>query len=111
MHLGTLINTFLFGKFVGKDEYDNSYYRSYKNKYTKEKRWVIYKGIKEPSKIPPQWKLWLNFTSEHIPNESQSEKYFWQKHYLPNYTGTSKKFNPRLKKSNNKIKIWNANEN
>ena len=45
---GTMIYTFLFGKFVGKDEFDNKYYENLKLK----KRWVIYKSEIDASKIP-----------------------------------------------------------
>ena len=44
---GTRLKTIFFGKFVGKDEFGNKYYQS-KN----GKRWVIYSGEIDASKIP-----------------------------------------------------------
>jgi NADH:ubiquinone oxidoreductase subunit len=106
MDIGTLINSFLFGKFVGHDKYGNSYYCNNKSNKTKEKRWVLYKGTKEASKIPSKWQLWLHHTSDHIPSEEQSESHFWQKPYRPNYTGTSKAYKSCSTKKDN-LKFWN----
>ena len=45
---GTRLQTIFFGKFVGEDEFGNKYYENKKRK----KRWVIYKGEIEATKIP-----------------------------------------------------------
>ena len=44
--LGTRIQTILFGKFVGKDSFGNKYYENKSGK-----RWVIYKGEIDATKI------------------------------------------------------------
>jgi NADH:ubiquinone oxidoreductase subunit len=93
MHIATSIYTFLFGKFVGNDELGNSYYcnkRTGKN----QKRWVIYKGVAEASKVPDIWHRWLHYTSDKLPKELQIEKKSWQKQHLPNFTQTSKAYHP-----------------
>ena len=64
--LGTRIFTTFFGKFVGKDEYGNKYYESKKGR-----RWVIYNGEVEASKIPNEWYSWIHFTKNKIENLSQ----------------------------------------
>ena len=94
MHLPTYIYSFLFGKFVGKDEYGNSYYRSSKLFNKKEKRWVLYKGVVEASKIPALWHRWIHYTSDHLPSEIQIEKQDWQKGHKANFTGTSMAYHP-----------------
>ena len=45
--LGTRIQTILFGKFVGKDSFGNKYYQNKSGK-----RWVIYNGEIDATKIP-----------------------------------------------------------
>ena len=57
--LGTRIYTFLNGKLVGKDEFGNKYYENKK----KNKRWVIYQGEIDASKISNEWYLWIHFTN------------------------------------------------
>ena len=48
--LGTFLKTLFFGKFVGKDEFGNKYY---KNK--QDERWVIYSKNVEATKITSDW--------------------------------------------------------
>ena len=56
--------TFVSGKYVGKDEFGNKYY---KNK--KDERWVIYSKI-EATKITSDWYLWMHHTIDKIPDEN-----------------------------------------
>ena len=44
--IGTRIQTLLFGKFVGKDSFGNKYYQNRGGK-----RWVVYSGEIEATKI------------------------------------------------------------
>lgn len=99
MHLSTYIYTFLFGKFVGKDEFQNSYYRSNNLLHKKEKRWVIYKGIVESTKIPPLWHRWIHFITNELPNEKRVEKLSWQKEHRANFTATSMSYHPNSDKN------------
>lgn len=116
MHLSTYIYTFLFGKFVGKDKYGNSYYRNF-NKFNKqEKRWVIYKGIIEATKIPPLWHRWVHFMTNELPNEKQDEDLPWQKEHRVNFTATSMAYHPNsskhytYKKIPSYYKAWKPND-
>ena len=59
--LGTRLHTFFKGKFVGKDENGNKYYES-KN----GRRWVIYNGEVDSTKIPNEWFSWIHFTKNKI---------------------------------------------
>ncbi len=103
--LGTKIQTFLFGKFVGKDSFGNKYYQNKSGK-----RWVIYKGEIDASKIPNEWYSWMHFINNKIENSHKLTKYEWQKPHQPNQTGTSNSYHP--KKNNNaigkKYKSWNS---
>ena len=60
---GTKLKTIFFGKLVGSDEYGNKYYESKKGR-----RWVIYNGEVEASKIPNEWYSWIHFTKNKIEN-------------------------------------------
>ena len=94
MNLGTKIYTWLFGKSVGSDEFGNKYYCSSKDfKSESAKRWVMFNGEIEASKIPPHWHAWLHKTI-NTPPVGYSHKYKWQKNHHPNMTGTSKAYYP-----------------
>ncbi len=91
MTIGTIIFTKFKGELVGKDEFGNRYYQSRKaNKEGKKKRWVMYNGMAEPSKVPPSWHGWLHYTT----NAVLTNKYEWQKPHTPNLTGTGLAYFP-----------------
>ena len=95
--LGTRIFTIFFGKLVGQDEYGNKYYQS-KN----GKRWVIYNGEIDATKIPNEWYSWIHFTKNKIENLHEIKKFSWQKPHQSNLSGTEKAYRPN--KNNNAIK-------
>lgn len=89
---GTWIHTALFGTRVGEDEFGNRYYTSKKG-HKKERRWVIYKGIDEGSKVPAEWHRWLHKTTDETPKGGN--KYDWEKPHIPNLTGTDYAYAPK----------------
>ena len=98
--IGTRIYSFLNGYQVGKDKFGNLYMHN-KND---TKRWVLYTGEVDSTKVPPEWNGWLRFTSNEIP--TTKKKYKWEKEHLKNQTGTKNSYypsasvfrNPRSKK-------------
>ncbi len=101
MSVGTKLFTKLKGNKVGKDEYGNVYYCSSAKegegigRRQSERRWVVYKGLAEPSKVPPYWHSWLHHIIDDVPtDEDQKLQYDWQKPHLPNLTGTVHAYNP-----------------
>ncbi len=110
--IGTIISTWLFGRKIGNDQFGNNYYlSSCKNVEGKNKRIVIYKGLNEPSKVPPMWHAWLHYMIDEIPSEN-IENYYWQKEHIPNLTGTDFAHNPSLTHKQTKHKgaeyeAWN----
>ena len=91
-NIGTILYTAFKGKFVGVDEFGNKYYESKRVAYHgRKKRWVVYKGVSEPSKVPPQWHSWLHYTSD---TPLDSSKYNWEKQHTPNLTGTELAYFP-----------------
>ena len=101
--LGTRIYTIIFGKFIGIDEYGNKYYQSKKGR-----RWVIYNGEVEATKIPNDWYSWIHFTNNKIENINKIKKYDWQKPHQSNQTGSKDAYRPDKKNNEikKKYKLW-----
>ena len=87
--LATRIQTIFFGKFVGVDNFGNKYYESKTGR-----RWVIYKGEIDASKIPNEWYSWIHFITNKIENFHDFKKYDWQKPHKSNQTGTDNSYHP-----------------
>lgn len=85
----------LFCKKVGTDPYGNSYFEGKTTDYLgHKKRYIIYKGYSEPSKVPPLWHAWLHYLSGELPGANDSS-YSWQQDYTPNLTGTKLPYSPK----------------
>lgn len=95
---GTSFTTWLRGEAVGTDELGNRYFRTKGGKIDPalgvERRWVIYNGIAEPTKIPPGWYRWMHHLSDDVPDGSY-EPHSWQLPHQPNLTGTSGAYRPQ----------------
>ena len=88
MTITTRLHTLFCGKLVGSDQFGNRYYTDRKQK----KRWVIFKGKAEPTKVPPQWHGWLHYTLDK-PLDTHEQK-SWQRPHVPNLTGTKGAYVP-----------------
>ncbi len=97
---GTFLKTLFFGKYMGKDEFGNKYY---KNK--QDERWVIYSSNIEATKITSDWFMWMHHTVNKIPNKND-KKYIWQKNHLENKTGFKDAYKPIKIKKNNKLEKY-----
>jgi NADH:ubiquinone oxidoreductase subunit len=99
--IGTRLLTWLRGELVGSDRYGNTYYRLKNDKpsgrgggrFSRERRWVIYKGEPEGSKVPSEWHAWLHHTVDEVPGDRP--RYSWEKEHQPNMTGTPSAYHPR----------------
>ena len=69
MDVGTYLYTWLRGRQVGADQFGNRYYEHKSKKLAngKLKRWVLYNGLAEASKVPPGWHAWLHYNLEELP--------------------------------------------
>ena len=57
-------------------------------KMKKRKRWVIYNGEVNASKITSDWYSWIHYTTNETPSEKKYKKHSWQKPHAENKTGT-----------------------
>ena len=96
--LGTRFYTWRFGKPVGQDELGNRYYRAegplIDRSVGTERRWVIYNGVADASKVPPGWRAWLAHNASLPPSEETYIPREWEKPHLPNMTGTPQAYHP-----------------
>lgn len=86
----TLLDTRRSGVPVGEDEIGNRYYRSKDGK----RRWVIYAGVSDASKVTPDWHGWLHHTFDAPPTEAPLKRRAWEKPHKPNMTGTDEAYRP-----------------
>lgn len=91
--IGTRLYTLLNGRRVGIDAFGNRYYESRRarNGEKHPRRWVMYNGKVEASKVPAEWHGWLHYTLD-APVEAAPRQ--WQKPHLPNLTGTQGRYLP-----------------
>lgn len=82
--LGTRLFTWRKGQLVGTDAQGNRYYRERNG----ERRWVIYNGAVEASRVPPEWHAWLHRLVDSPPSERPLPTKLWEKEHAPNLTGT-----------------------
>jgi NADH:ubiquinone oxidoreductase subunit len=93
MAFGTRLFTMFYGDFVGSDEFGNKYYVDKRTKgQHRERRWVIYQGAAEASKVPADWHAWLHRTNGPLPTEERRP--VWQQPHQPNLTGTDLAYRP-----------------
>ncbi len=96
MTIGTLIYTWLRGELVGTDEFGNRYYRSKgRALHGRERRWTVFKGPPDPTRVPPEWHAWLHHTEPAPLTERAVKAMPWQKETQPNPTGTADAYLPQ----------------
>ena len=88
--LNTQFHTWRYGVKVGEDEQGNIFYHSRDGK----RRWVIYNGEAEASRVSPQWHGWLHYTWDEPPTETPLRRKDWEKPHLENLTGTPLAYAP-----------------
>lgn len=88
------LRTWFKGEMVGKDSFGNLYYREKGEETIRERRWVIYKGFPEASKVPPEWHGWLHHLMEKPTPIEAIERWPWEKKHLPNLSGTPYAYRP-----------------
>ena len=89
---GTRLDTWLHGEYVGTDDQGNLYYRSKPGSKKPKRRWVIYNGYPEASKIPPGWHGWMHHRTDEVPGDYQQRE--WEKPHQANLTGSPRAYRP-----------------
>ena len=89
--IGTSLWSSLHGEEVGRDEAGNIYYR---HKKDPARRWVIYEGANDGSRVPPAWQAWLRGTIADLPEKALPPIRKFQRKPEPNLTGTMAAFRP-----------------
>jgi NADH:ubiquinone oxidoreductase subunit len=119
---GTQLWTWRYGELVGEDEFGNRYFRAKGGRIDPtlgfERRWVIYNGLAEPSRVPPDWHGWLHHTVNVPPTQENYRPRAWQKGHLPNLTGTANAWRPqgstlaagKRPRATGDYKAWTPNE-
>ena len=88
--LGTQLFTWRNGVKVGEDEAGNAFYQTRDGK----RRWVIYNGEAEASRVSPDWHGWLHFTWNEPPTKAALKRKPWEKPHQENLTGTAAAYAP-----------------
>jgi NADH:ubiquinone oxidoreductase subunit len=88
--ISTQIFTWRQGVKVGEDAQGNIYYKTADGK----RRWVIYNGEMEATRVSPDWHGWLHFTWDETPSDKPLVHKVWEKPHLENLTGTDAAYAP-----------------
>lgn len=88
--LGTRLFTWRKGVKVGEDAQGNVFYQSRDG----ARRWVIFNGEVEASRISPDWHGWLHHTFDNAPATEPLTHKAWEKPHQENLTGTALAYAP-----------------
>ena len=88
--LNTQFWTWRNGTRVGEDAEGNIFYQSKDGK----RRWVIYNGEAEASRVGAEWHGWLHHTYDAPPTKAPLKHKSWEKPHQENLTGTMLAYAP-----------------
>ena len=94
--IGTSLFSAMNGEKVGTDAGGNTYFRAKKRLPDgRERRWVIYNGANDASRVPAEWHGWLHGSFDGVPESHLPPPRIWEVDYTPNATGTTKAYRPQ----------------
>ena len=88
--LGTALNSWWYGTKVGTDSLGNTYFES----KSRDRRWVIYNGSNDASRIPPEWYSWIHRQIDEVPDKALPPAPKFLKSPTGNLTGTPLAYRP-----------------
>jgi NADH:ubiquinone oxidoreductase subunit len=94
---GTLLTLAMRGgSKVGEDEYGNRYFeeKGHTGPDGRKRRWVLYKGYADASKVSSDWHGWLHHTFDQPPTEAPLSRKSFEMDHRPNLTGTVHAYRP-----------------
>ena len=95
--IGTHFTVWRRGRLIGEDQFGNRYYqaRDKKSYDGRSRRWVIYNGYADASKVPAEWHGWLHYSVDEPPTTAPFPERPWMKSYVPNMSGTPFAWRPK----------------
>ncbi len=95
--LGTALFTRFRGDLVGTDANGNRYFQERgmikASRVRGRRRWVLYQGEVEASKVPSEWHAWLHHTVA-APPQADRRRHRWEAPHIANLTGTPNAWRP-----------------
>jgi len=88
--LNTQLFTWWRGVLVGEDTQGNKYYET----RDKKRRWVIFDGLAEASRVSPEWHGWLHRTFDEPPTNVPLARQSWEIPHQENLTGSAAAYAP-----------------
>ncbi|HVF94577.1 MAG TPA: NADH:ubiquinone oxidoreductase subunit NDUFA12 [Sphingomonas sp.] len=79
----------------GEDSLGNAYWEGGSDTGGRVRRWVIYNGPNDPSRVPPEWFSWLHHQIDDVPDRALPPPRAWQKPPIANMTGTPLAYRPQ----------------
>jgi NADH:ubiquinone oxidoreductase subunit len=87
--LGTALYSWRKGRKVATDSLGNAYYEGKDGR-----RWVIYLGSNDVSRVPPEYYAWLTRQIDGLPDQALPPAPKFLKPAKPNLTGTPEAYRP-----------------
>jgi len=88
--LNTQFFTWRKGVRVGDDAAGNQFYQTPDGK----RRWVIFKGDAEASRVSVDWHCWLHHTFDQPPTSAPFDHQTWEQPHQKNLTGSALAYAP-----------------
>jgi NADH:ubiquinone oxidoreductase subunit len=88
--LGTSLEIWRTASKVGSDELGNVYYQARKS----GRRFVVYNGLNDAARIPPDWHAWMHHQIDGTPDEALPPPPKFLKPPTGNLTGTPSAYRP-----------------
>lgn len=88
--IGTRLFSWRRGDAVGQDALGNRYFHDPRS----GRRWVIYAGSNDASRVPPEWHGWLHGTHDELPDRALPPVRGWEAEPQPNLTGSAGAYRP-----------------
>ena len=88
---GTSLFTRRHGVEAGRDDAGNLYFR---HRNDPARRWVIYAGANDSSRVSPGWNAWLRGTIDDVPDKALPERRAFERAPQPNLTGSDQAWRP-----------------
>jgi len=79
---------------VGEDSLGNLYFEGGRDPNGIPRRWVMYAGANDASRVPPEWFSWLHHQIDAVPDQALSAPRVWERPAEPNQTGTQLAYRP-----------------